>query len=292
MMNDDRFLMDKRLVRRSFDRSAERYDEAAVLQREVCDRLLERLDLIAIQPQRVLDLGAGTGYALDDLLKRYRKAEIVALDISPRMLLRARRRGSWLRRPQLVCADAEALPLADNSIDLLFSNLTLQWCSDLKRVFDEFRRILKPGGLLMFTTFGPDTLKELRQSWAMVDDNVHVNAFIDMHHVGDTLVRSRFVGPVMDVEHFILTYRDVFSLMGDLKQIGANTLSQGRRHGFSARGRLKKMEQAYDGMRQGGMLPASYEVIYGHAWVPEQDSIPDVGGEVGIPVDQILRRGR
>jgi malonyl-CoA O-methyltransferase len=276
-------LPDKRLARRSFEQAAAHYDEAAALQQEVAGRLLERLQLMKIQPRRVLDLGCGTGQCIPGLMARYRGAELVALDIALPMLAQARRRGRWLRRPRCVCADAERLPFADASFDLVFSNLMLQWCTDLETVFGELQRVLRPGGLLLFTSFGPDTLRELRDSWSRVDGYTHVNGFQDMHDVGDALVRSRFAEPVMDVERLTVTYPDVWQLMRELKQIGAHNVTAGRRRGLTGKSRMQQLVQAYEAFRRDGVLPASYEIVNGHAW--------GTGGgtTVNIPVDQLRR---
>lgn len=270
MTDTPRQRLDKRHVRRTFDRAAASYDQAAVLQREVCDRLLERLAWIRLSPARVLDAGAGTGQGLQGLRRRYRGARLVALDLSPAMLRTAARSAGWWRRPGLVCGDVEALPFADACFDLVFSSLAVQWCNDLERALAEFRRVLAPGGLLMFTTLGPDTLVELRRAWSAVDGRPHVSDFVDMHDVGDILVHNGFADPVMDTERMTLTYGDVRGLMGDLKAIGATNAAQGRGRGLTGPARLRAVEAAYEGVRDGaGRLPATYEVIYGHAWAPQ-----------------------
>jgi malonyl-CoA O-methyltransferase len=276
--------IDKRSARRAFDQAAADYDQAAVLQREIADRMLERLDYVRLEPRVVLDLGAGTGYAVEALQRRYRKARVLALDFSLAMLRSASRRGSWLRRPRCVCADAEALPLADGCVDLIFSNATLQWCNDLDHTFRELLRVLRPGGLLMFTTFGPDTLKELRSAWAAVDGYSHVSPFPDMHDLGDALVRARFAEPVMDAERLTVTYPTVRGLMGDLKLLGARNATVGRPRGLTGRERLRAVEAAYEAHRRDGSLPASYEVVYGHAWAPIQRPVAD---GVAIPISAI-----
>lgn len=285
---------DKRRVREAFDRAAARYDEAAVLQREVGTRLVERLELIRLQPERILDLGAGTGHCSAALAARYPKARLLSLDLAPGMLQRARSRLNWWqrRRHQYVCADAEALPLADASVDLLFSNLTLQWCADLERTFAEFRRVLRPGGLLLFSTFGPDTLKELRAAWAAVDGGAHVNEFVDMHDIGDAMLRARLADPVMDREDITLTYGEVRTLLHDLKAIGAHHVNAGRAPGMTGKGKFRRMLEAYEAYRRDGRLPATYEVLYGHAWALE--AAPQTGpeGEVHIGLEQIGRRSR
>jgi len=275
-------LPDKMLVRRSFDAAAAAYDQAAILQQEVGKRLLERLDLMKLEPARVLDLGAGTGQCIPGLLQRYRKAQVVALDIALSMLKYARRRSRWLRRPQCVCADAERLPFADNSFDLVFSNLMLQWLIEPDVLFRELQRVLRPGGLLLFTSFGPDTLRELRASWHSVDGYTHVNTFLDMHDVGDALVRTRFSDPVLDVERLTVTYPDVWKLMRDLKQIGAHNVNSGRPRGLTGKRHLQRLVDAYETYRSEGVLPATYEIVNGHAWAQS--------GECSIPVESIKRR--
>ena len=261
-------LIDKRLARRAFEKAADTYDEAAVLQNEIGDRLMERLDYIRLQPRRILDLGAGTGMFTSALMKRYRKADVVALDIAKPMLHCVKRRAGWLRKPGCVCADSESLPFNDDSFDFIFSNLMLQWCTDLEATFVELRRVLSPGGLLMFTTFGPDTLMELRASWEAVDGYTHVNSFIDLHDVGDSLLHTKWAEPVMDSERITVTYRELRGLMQDLKHIGAHNVTSGRPRGLTGKRHLQQLVEAYEPFREDGVLPASYEVVYGHAWSP------------------------
>lgn len=271
---------DKRMMRQAFERAANTYDAAAVIQREVSQRLLERLDYINLEPTRILDVGAGTGISIAGLKQRYPAANIFALDIARPMLLETRKKQGWwqrLHRPvKLITGDAESLPLADASMDLLFSNLALQWCLDLEKTFNEFRRVLKPGGLLMFTTFGPDTLKELRSCWSQVDGYTHVNNFIDMHDIGDALVRNHFADPVMDMELMTMTYKDVPGLMRDLKTIGAHNVTRGRSRKLTGKGRLQAVIAAYEQFRRDNVLPVSYEVVYGHAWIAEETSAQSV----------------
>lgn len=285
--------IDKQLARMAFSRAAERYDEVAVLQREIGQRMLDRLDYVKLQPSVVLDVGAGTGVATAQLAKRYRKAQILALDFALPMLKETRKRGSWLRKPRCLCGDFERLPLADRSVDLIYSNAAIQWSNQLDQTFNEFLRVLRPGGLLMFTTFGPDTLKELRMSWSEADGHSHVSQFLDMHDVGDELVRARFADPVMDVDRMELTYETVNGLMSDLKVLGAHNVTEERQRGLTGKGRIKAMKQAYEQFRRDGRLPASYEVIYGHAWAPEQSnrSQLQMEGEFVVPVSQIGRAG-
>jgi len=259
---------DQTRVRRAFDRAADRYSQYAVLQNEVCRRLLEKLDVVKIKPEFILDAGTGTGAALTDLFSRYKKAQLVALDISENMLAQSAQHGSLLRVPHLVCADIESLPFADNTFDLIFSSLSMQWCNDLNAAFLEARRVLKPGGLFVFATFGPDTLKELRSSWASIDDASHVNQFIDMHDIGDALLQDQFAEPVMEAEIITVTYDSVDEIMHDLKAIGANVTAQNSRGGLGGKATLQRVRKNYEQFRKNNLLPVSYEVIYGHAWKP------------------------
>jgi len=268
----------KRAVSQSFGASASTYDEHAFLQREVGARLFERLQYIKLTPQRVLDIGSGTGYATQRLREHYAEAELIALDIAPAMLRYAREKAGSpslfkrllgkAARAGYLCADAEALPLAAESIDLAMSNLALQWC-DPERVASEAARVLKPRGLFMFTTFGPDTLKELRSAFKAIDDAPHVNTFPDMHDIGDILVHAGFADPVMDQEIVTLTYTDLKPLLRELKGIGAHNVLPGRSTGLMGRQRWQRMVDAYESFRKEGRLPATYEVVYGHAWKPE-----------------------
>ncbi|HEY0635651.1 MAG TPA: malonyl-ACP O-methyltransferase BioC [Gammaproteobacteria bacterium] len=283
---------DKRAVRAAFEHSAAHYDEVAVLQREVATRLLERLDLFKLQPHSILDIGCGTGHCTYALAAHYPKARIVAMDLAHAMVKHTRKRFSFIQRKWrnhgFTCADAERLPFATHSFEMIFSNLTLQWCSDLEGVFSEFRRVLKPGGLVLFSTLGPDTLKELRSAWAAVDGHVHVNKFTDMHDVGDAMVRARLADPVMDMEMLTLTYREGMTLMRDLQRLGAHNVNAGRNPGLTGRARIQAVLNAYEKFRTAdGLLPASYEVLYGHAWRAEQEREVIASGDAVIRVDQI-----
>lgn len=280
------FYTDKARVRASFERAAASYDGAAVLQREVSDRMGERLQLIRHAPLTVLDAGCGTGYGAAALRARYPQARVIELDLAHAMLLASRERqqaeagflGRWLKKPApQVCADIEALPLADASVDMIWSNLALQWLNEPDRVFAEFQRVLKPDGLLMFSTLGPDTLFELRTAFAGLDRATHVNQFIDMHDIGDALSRAGFAQPVMDMEKIVMTYGRVRDVMRDLKAIGAHNATAGRRQGLTGKHFWQQVEAAYEAFRRDGVLPATYEVVYGHAWrgAPRSKTLPD-----------------
>lgn len=291
-MNSDHTL-DKRQVRHAFDRAAISYDAAAVLQREICDRMLSRLEYIKFKPESILDAGSGTGYGHYKLKDSYPSSKLIAIDIALKMHLQARptvaKWKQWLptlgKQVQYVCGDIEQLPLSEKCVDLVWSNLALQWCNNLEHTFAEIYRVLRGNGLFMFSTFGPDTLKELRQAFSCIDGYSHVNHFIDMHDVGDLLLHNGFSTPVMDMEYLTLTYNDVIDIMRDLKSIGANNATQGRRSGLMGKNAWQNVIAQYEKLRKDGKLPATYEVVYGHAWKPmRKESVltPETRRQIGL----------
>ena len=236
--------INKNKVASSFSRSAKDYAEHAVLQRTVAERLLERLELVSLTPEVIVDAGSGPGGAARQLAKKYNRAQVLQLDLSMKMLNQSRSQDRrFFSKQQYVCGDIENSPLAKKSAELIFSSLMLQWCNDLDLAFTQIKSTLTKQGLFMFATLGPDTLRELRSSWAEVDDEVHVNTFIDMHDVGDALVRAGFVEPVMDVEQITMTYEDCFSMMKDLKTLGANNADIERHKGLTG----EKQDEKDDG---------------------------------------------
>ncbi|MBK7330991.1 MAG: malonyl-ACP O-methyltransferase BioC [Betaproteobacteria bacterium] len=295
--------IDPSAVRRAFGRAAATYDGAAVLQREVSARLAGRLDVVKLAPGTILDAGCGTGEAIGELSARYPSARVVALDAALPMLQQARTRSahgrSLLARmlgplgrggtpaPAFVCADGTALPLPGVCVDLVWSNLMLQWVNDLPRAFAEFRRVLRVGGLLTFTTFGPDTLKELARAFARIDGHTHVSRFVDMHDLGDMLVQAGFADPVMDREQITVTYPSPAALLAELKAIGATNQTRGRPRGLTGRGRRAALEDVLRKLAQDGRIPATFEVVYGHAWKGEPKRTPD-----GLPIVKVERRTR
>ncbi len=277
-------------VRRAFSRAATAYDALALLQHQVESELLDRLTLLRAAPLRVLDVGAGPGRASAAMRKRFPNAEVIALDMALPMLRVAKSRAGWWRPFRRVCGDARALPIADQSVDVLFSSLCLQWCEDLNPVFAEFRRVLRPGGWLFFSTFGPDTLTELRQSFAAVDSDPHVNIFIDMHDIGDRLLAAGFRDPMLDVEHYSLRYSDPKILMRELKGIGAGNADAGRPRGLTGKRKLIAMLAAYEQFRGDDQrVPASYEVVYAQAIAPDasQPRRGDGGDIASVPLDAL-----
>jgi malonyl-CoA O-methyltransferase len=264
--------VDIRNVRNAFDLAANKYDAHSLLQQTVTDRLNEFFEHIKVVPNTILDLGSGTGYGSKQLKQQFKKAHIYQLDLSVEMLKVSRKQAPrFFSKNHYLCADANQIPLANNSVDLVFSSLMLQWCNDPDSIFAEIKRVLRPGGVFLFSSFGPDTLKELRESWRQVDEEVHVNAFADMHDIGDSLIRNGMDAPVLSIEHIVLTYDECKQLMRELKSIGAHNINHGRRKTLTGKQRLEKVMKYYEVYRKDNKLPATYEIIYGHAWKPEED---------------------
>lgn len=285
--------LDSSAVRLAFDRAAPEYDRFAVLQHEVESRLLERLEYLRKTPLCILDIGCGTGGASHQMQAQFPGSEVIALDWSERMLQQVQRRNTPGRNPQTLCADMHELPLPSRSADLVFSNLALQWSSDLQSLFTGIRRVLKPGGMFLFSTFGPDTLMELRTAWAQADDRPHVNRFIDMHDIGDQMVSCGFAEPVMDVDILTLEYRDVTSLMRELKAIGAHNAAKDRSPGLTGKNKFSRVLDAYEQFRREGIYPATYEVIYGVAFGPaEGQPFRSAEGEIATFSIDALRASR
>jgi malonyl-CoA O-methyltransferase len=248
-------------VSSSFSRAAESYDSVAKLQREVGKRLLTHLDVVPAAPDRILDLGCGTGFFQPDLSARYREAIYIGLDLAPGMIEYARTRASG---PALwVVGDAESLPLATASIDVVFSSLAVQWCHKPEWFLAELARVLKPGGRCVFTTLGPDTLRELRQAWAAVDSYQHVNNFLPSEALIAAGERVAGIELTLSTERHCMQYQRVGDLLAELKSLGAHNMNRRRPAGLTSRKTLQGMLQAYESWRVDGLLPATYDVIFG-----------------------------
>ncbi len=274
--------VDRQQVGRSFSKVAASYGDADFFAREVDRRMQERLDFVNLQPPRILDLGCSRGGSFPQLATRYPAAQLIGLDVSPAMLNTAReQRASWQRwlgigkqtGPLRLAADAAKLPLKSRSTALVWSNLLLHWLDDPLPALAEAHRVLDVGGLLMFSTLGPDSLKELRTAFA--DGYAHTQRFIDMHDLGDMLVGCGFADPVMDMEVITLTYDDIDALFVELRAAGSSCAMKARRHGLTGRGALEAARLAYEAMRRNGRLPATFEVVYGHAWKVEPKQTAD-----------------
>lgn len=280
---DAGFSLDRALLKRRFARAAAGYDEVSVLAREVARRMDERLDYIRIEPRRILDLGCGTGADLALLGKRYPAAQRIGLDLAPAMLAQARSETGLLERlrsfgrrsgPLLATADAAALPLGRGGISLLWSNLMLNWLTDPLPALREAHRVLEVGGLLMFSTLGPDTLRELRAALPATHGE-RVHRFIDMHDLGDALVQAGFSDPVMDMEIITLTYRDFDELLRDLRLSGSANAATSRPRGLGDKRGWQTARERLEALRRDGRLPATFEIVQGHAWKAEPRTTED-----------------
>lgn len=260
--------LDKKSVKKFFNRAAKRYDKAAILQEEVLNRLLQRLHYMRHRPTTILDIGCGTGKGIRGLQKTYPRARLVGVDIAWEMLCQSRNSFRFLSKRRLVNADMEQMPFADRSFNLLFSSLTLQWSNDLAATLKELARISEPGAMLLFSSFGPGTLRELGASWQALDPHPHVHRFVDMHDVGDAMLSAGFAQPVVDAEVIRMEYTEFRPLLDDLKNIGASNADVSRRRGLMTPRQLHSLEQSYrqHGFENGKFV-ASYEVVYGHAWL-------------------------
>ncbi|HJP04179.1 MAG: malonyl-[acyl-carrier protein] O-methyltransferase BioC [Chromatiales bacterium] len=265
------------------------YDAADFFCAEIRARLLERLGLISLVPQTVLELGAGTGAAAAEIRHIYPETALIQLDWSFPML-----RSAAGITGSLVCADGHRLPLTDRSVDMALSNMMLPYCADPERVFHETRRVLKAPGLFLFSTLGPDSLRELRRAWAKVDDHVHVHEFADMHNIGDALIKAGFSEPVMDVEMLTVTYTDIGRLVADLRGTAATNFCQQRSRGLTTPARWQQMRRELEASRDTeGRWNLSLEVIYGQAWAGEPGTgISMEDGEARFPLSRLSSLSR
>jgi malonyl-CoA O-methyltransferase len=280
--------LDPRAVAASFGAASRSYDGAAWLQGMARAELLSRLELLRAPPGAVLDLGAGTGLAAREIKRMFRRAAVTAADIAAPMLEVTRRRSRFWRPIRCVQADAQALPFEDATFDLVFSNLMLQWLTPPDAALAEMARVLKPGGLLLASSFGPETLRELRAAWQAGDDGVHVNDFIDVHDLGSALARAGFAEPVLDVDRHVHHYSDARALMRELKALGAHNVNALRARGLTGRSAFARMNAAYEAMRGIDGLPATWQMVYAVAWSPEgRRAAHPTMGETRVGVEEL-----
>lgn len=287
----------KRAIARHFSKAAQTYNEAACLEKEVGGRLLERLEYIKQDPKTILDLGGGSSFFSRSLAIRYPKATVFNLDLAEGMLSYSKtysQDDSVNSRIITLCGDAEALPLSNNSMDFIFSNCVFHWCCDISKLFQEIHRVLKPEGFLLFSTLGPDTLKELRDCFYRIDSNLHVNHFMDMHLVGDALLQTQFLDPVMDMEQLVFTFSNLSHLIEDIRKSGASYVFRETAMGLSSKHLYKKLLNHYNEYKlESGEIPATVEVVYGHAWSNSKktflrlNSTERENGYYRIPISEI-----
>ena len=276
------FNLDTSAALKHFSKAANQYDKHAIIQREIGLRLFERLDYMSIDPKAIIDLGSGTGFFSMKLAERYSEARVIAVDHSAEMLAEHEKRSG--NRCELLESDMSQLPLADNSVDLVFANLSVHWAPQLLTVLLECHRVLRPEGLILFSTMGPQTFYQLRESFSGVDDYSHVHPFLDMHHVGDALMKARFYQPVVDREQIVMTYPSVKSIFQDLHELGVQNADQHRARGLMGKNKWRKVIENYERFKTAEQqYPLNYEVIYGQAWA--QTLLPQ--GETRISADSI-----
>ena len=274
--------LDQEAVRRAFDRAAVARGDERVVAAEIARRMAARLDYVRLAPRHILDAGCGRVSAADVLEKRFPAATLTGVDVSYQMLKASLRGATLLARAShllgigssrnMVCGRMESMPVADSSVDMVWSNLALAWVRDAGPAFREFHRVLNEGGLLMFSTYGPDTLRELRSAFAAVENRPHVHEFTDMHDLGDMLLANGFAEPVMDMEKLVYTYTDVFPMLRELQQNGQTNAALDRRRGLMGRAAWNAMLAAYARRESDGRIEATFEIVYGHAWKVGQRS--------------------
>ena len=289
----------RRRLRCARDRAASRYDRAAALPDEVGRRMLERLEMVRLPEGPILDAGCATGAITRLLAQRFPRVPLLAMDAAPGMVRQARVTLPAMRRvlssltgtsPRWLAGEIDSLPVASRRIALAWSNLVLQWAPDPAAAFAELLRTLVPGGLLMFSTLGPDTLKELRSAFAQADGRAHVHGFPDMHDLGDQLLHAGFADPVMDMETITLTYSSAEALLRELRDLGSINALPERGRGLTGKARWRRMVDALESHRRDGRIPATFEIVYGHAWKPEQGPARSDDGRQVIRIHRHARR--
>ena len=289
-MNRSESLFEHAHIKQHFSKAAQTYLAAATLQRDVELRLLEHADYLEQAPRRILDLGSGPGRAAGMLKKRWPKAEVVAIDLALPMLRQVKQHTRFWRPVKRVCGNALQLPFTDSSFDFVFSSLCLQWVNPLPDALKEIRRVLKAEGMLTFTTFGPDTLIELREAYLAIGETPSVSPFAAIQQVGDGLQASGFYNTVLDRENFTMGYTDLRALMQELHAIGATDARSGRRRGLMGKTRWQALNAAYP--KHAERIQSTWEVITAMAFKrADRTDMPD-DMVAAIPLDQISRRTR
>ena len=263
---------------RNLNRAAPTYNQSSVLQQAIAKQLLERLAWIHLNPEIIIDIQAATGFFAQALAERYLNTQVIAFDLSPRLL-------DYIDQLPAIVADPRSLPLIDQRVDLVCTVL-LPWYLNHRALFSEAQRVLRSDGLFFFATLGPDTCYELRRSWAAVDDSPPMHQFVDMHELGDHLLQAGFHDPVVDSSYITLTYRTIKGLFNDLKGCGAQYTGMKRRLQLTGKQRFQSLTEAYQQYQTDDqLLPATFEIIFGHAWCLEKQS--PRSQEIAIPLSQI-----
>lgn len=278
---------DYKALKQGFNKSAETYERHAKTAREIGEHLIERLRPLNLNPERILDIGAGTGKLSRDLLKLYPKARIYCIDLAEKRLRFAKGKRKWFKQQHYITADMHTLPFLSESFDLIVSNLAWHWADHLHQAIYEAKRVLKMNGTLMFSTPGPDTLRELRASFAAVSAEPHINAFLDMHDIGDALLKADLADPVMDIEYFTSYTKNVQELLRELRASGEINYQALRARGLMGKHIFKKMLQHYQQYCTNNKLPVTTEAVFGYAWRKPETSFRLNEGEVAIPVAAI-----
>jgi malonyl-CoA O-methyltransferase len=259
-------MLNRRHIRRRFERAAATFDESDFVHTVTRDGLLARLEPLLVEAETIIDLGAATGAANRALEKRFKGARVIAIDIAHGMLKKAREKRPWFSKTAFTQASADALPLPNESVDVIFSNLLLPWAPDPSRIFSEVARVLRKGGVFAFATLGPDSLQEISRAWGPIDGNAHVNRFLDMHDLGDGLVTAGLRDPVLDVDRLSVSYENSTRLFADLTAVGArNTLNQ-RAQSLTGKQRYAAMLCALDDTAVDGLITLDLELVFGHCW--------------------------
>lgn len=276
-------------ISKAFNKHAAEYELAAKVQHEIGERLFERLQYLKISPQRILDLGCGPGMFSRELALMYPKAQIVGLDLAQAMLLQAKKKQSWRRKWSLVTADMSHMPFPSGVFDLVFANQVIHWGNPQAQVFREINRVMNVNACFMFTTLGPDTFKELKTAWSGANEFQHVNEFVDMHDIGDSLMAEHFLEPVMDMELLAVHYETLPKLLNSLQAQGVRNINPQRNQGLTGKKSWQQFERNYGTLQtSNGKYPLTYEVVYGHAWKGEQRKTNN-GIETLIPLSQIKK---
>jgi len=274
-------------VQRRFDRAAAKFDDADFVHAVTRDGLLHRLEPMLVEPGIVIDLGSATGAACRHLSRRFGRSRVVAIDLSLFMLRQLRHRQSRFSKTAAVQANATALPLKDQSVAVIFANLLLPWIDDPAALFREVARVLKKGGLLLFSTLGPDSLLELRKAWESVDTAAHVNRFLDMHDIGDAAVHAGLRDPVLDVDRLTVTYADPAAVFRDLTAAGARNCLRQRPRSLVGKAQFASMKKALADASNGDVIRLELELVYGHCWGSGPLATPT---EYRVDAGQIGRR--